>query len=380
MDGNYALYDNLFFEPVDSVGWSSQNFVRASPATQAEVVRILAPEELPWDPDKTYAVLSKLQRNYEAASPAEQDQVDALLTQGADGEREKYWTSAIGIRSAYEFAEKSTIALGYRFSNQDYQTGVTADQVEHAPSILLSYQFTQRWRGEVGYELRQTSYGSIQSGTYVVASEDSTTSSPHLQLDFEISPADLLFWNYNYELISYDGVSSNTTDQAGSIGWTHGFDERTTLTSSLGASYVCPELGGDEREYSLNLGLSRNYDQGRIALNATGLTAEAKTLGAWDESRRSWEAGSNVAYQLKQDLSATGRLSYGQWDAWNYGVAEKYDRLQFGAGLSYGFKRWFTLSLNYDYNLFGTDSTAFNDYAEHLVSVRLAAAKELWRW
>lgn len=380
LNANYASYDNLFFEPASGAGWRSQNFVRASATTQAEVVRILAPEELPWDPARTYTVLSKLQRNY-VNSPASQGQVDMLLTQGAGGEREKYWTSNMGISSVYEFAEKSSITMGYRFSNQEYQTGVTADQVEHAPSISLRYQFNQRWRGEVGYELRQTSYDSIDSGTFVVASEDSTTNSPHLQLDFEISPANLLFWNYNYEVIRYDGVSSDTTDQGGHVGWRHGFDERTALTTSIGSSYVCPELGEDEREYTLDLGLSRTYDQALIALNATGLTAEAKTAGSWDKSRRSWEAGSNISYQLQQDLSATGRLSYGQWDSWNYGYDDSsYDRLQFGAGLSYGFKRWFTLSLNYDYNLFDTEDLFLEDYAEHLVSIRLAAAKELWRW
>ncbi|MDD5759903.1 MAG: hypothetical protein PHI06_12575 [Desulfobulbaceae bacterium] len=380
MTGNYASYDNLFFEPLSGVGWQSQNFVRASAATQAEVVRILAPEELPWDPAMVYSVLSKLQRNY-VNSPAVQGQVDTLLTQGAGGQREKYWTSNMGISSVYEFAEKSAITLGYRFSNQDYQTGVTADQVEHAPSILLSYQFNQQWRGEVGYELRQTSYGSINSGTYVVASEDSTTNSPHLQIDFEISPANLLFWNYNYEMISYDGVSSDTTEQGGHVGWKHGFDERTTLTTRIGSSYVCPELGEDERDYTLDLALSRTYDKALIALNAKGLTAEAKTAGSWDKSRRSWEAGSNISYKLQQDLSATGRLSYGQWDSWSYGYDDSsYDRLQFGAGLSYGFMRWFTLSLNYDYNLFDTADLSLEDYSEHLVSIRLAAAKELWRW
>jgi len=370
MNGNYSSYDNLFFEPVTG-GSTTQNFLRADIGTQAEIVRMLFPELLPWDPALSMnSVISQLQQRYDA-TPAVQGLITRLLTQGANGARQRYWTSGMGVSSAYEFAEKSILTLGYSFASLDNKTGLIADHLEQTPNILVTYQFNQQWRGEVGYELRRTTTDTT---------EDSTSNFPHMQIDFQVSPVNLLFWNYNYQLITYDGVLGDTTDQGSHLGWRHGFDQRTTLTTTLGASYRGLELGADEREYSLDLGLSRTLDRGTIALTGRGLTAVANTAGSWDKSRRSWEVGSNCTYQLRQDLSSTGRLSYGQWDSWAIGLDDNYDRLQLGVGLSYGFKRWFTLSLNYDYNLFDTGSITLDDYTEHLVSIRLAAAKELWRW
>lgn len=384
MSGNYSSYDNLFFEPVIGGGVlnTTRNFLRADSATQAEIVRILFPE-LVWDPAiHTGFVISQLQVRY-AAAPSVQSQVDRLLTQGADGSRQRYWTSAMGVSSSYEFAEKSAITLGYRFASQDNQTGLLADHLEQTPSLLVTYQLNQRWRGEVGYELRSTTYDRVEGAASSTTSEDSVANSPHLQIDFQVSPANLLFWNYKYQLITFDGVQSDSTNQGTHLGWRHGLDPRTDLTTTLGTSYLSHEVGFDEREYSLDLGLSRAFDRGTIAVNGTGRTAVANTVGSWEKSRRSWEFGSNVAYQLSQDLASTGRLSYGQWDTWGIGFTgadSNYDRFQLGAGLSYGFKRWFTLSLNYDYNLFDTESAILDDYTEHLITIRLSAAKELWRW
>ena len=368
MSGNYSAYDNLYFEPI--VGGSTiQNFLRVDPGTQTAIVQLVFPELIPWN---SAIDMDKFLQKYITASPAQQAQVDVLLTQGGIGGRQRYWTSAMGVSSAYEFADKSAITLGYRLASLDYKTGLIADHFEQTPSLLVTYQFNPQWRGEVGYELRRTTYDTT---------EDSTANSPHMQIDFQVSPTNLLFWNYNYQMLTFDGILGDTTDQSSHLGWKHGFDPRTTLTTTIGTSYLGLELGKDEREYSLDLGLSRTFDRGTIAVSGKGLTAMANSAGSWDKSRRSWQLSSNVAYQLIQDLSSTGRLSYGQWDSWVVGLDNSYDRLQIGTGLSYGFKRWFTLSLNYDYNLFDTGSSiTLVDYTEHLIALRLSATKELLRW
>lgn len=389
MSGNYSSYDNLYFEPLIGLGplGTTQNFLRADAATQAEIVRILFPE-LAWNPATDMAfVISQLQQRYSTASPAAQGQIDSLLTQGADGARQRYWTSELGMTSTYEFAESSAITLGYRFASQDNETSVLADHLEQTPSLLVTYQFNPQWRGEVGYEMRATTYDAAGSTTRDTA-EDSTANNPHLRIDYQISPANLLFWSYSHQRITFDGELGDTTNQDNRLGWRHGLDQRTVLTTTLGASQLSREPSADERAYSLNLGLSRTFDRGIIAVSGTGLTAMSNTAGSWDKSRQSWELGGNFAYQLMKDLSSTGRFSYGQWDSWpvdlgssNVDLDSRYDRLQLGGGLSYGFKRWFTLSLNYDYNLFDTENSIILDnYAEHLIMIRLAATKELRRW
>lgn len=374
MDANYATFDNLFFEPVQ--GSMIQSFLRADIATQQVIVESLWPGTI-WDPATTS--LLQIVQKYDTSSVSTKSYVDSLLAQGLNGSRQRYWTSGMGLNSTYEFAEKSTLSLGYRVANQDNRTGLMADQLSQTPNLLAAYQFNPQWRGEVGYELRRTTYGG--GGGALAASEDSTASTPHLQLDFQLSPANLLFWNYNYQLITFDGVLGDNTNQGGHVGWAHNFDQRTALTSSVGSSYLGQELQADEREYSLDLALSRTFDRGTIALSGTAMKALAEATGEWYQSRRSWQLRSTASYQLMQALSSSGHLSYGEWDSWGINASDNaYDRLQLGGGLSYGFARWFTLSMNYDYNLFNTDSAILQDYAEHRVSLRLAANQELWHW
>lgn len=375
MDGNYAAYDKLFFEPVKN-GSMIQNFLRADVATQQVIVDSLWPGTI-WDPATT--PLLQLVQKYDTASAATKGYINSLLAQGVNGSRQRYWTSGMGLNSVYEFAEKSTLSLGYRVASQDNQTGLMADQLTQTPSLLAAYQFNQQWRGEVGYEWRRTTYGN--QGGAIAASEDSTASSPHLQIDFQLSPVNRLFWNYNYQLTTFDGLLGDNANQGAHVGWTHNFDQRTALTTSVGSSYLGRELQTDEREYSLDLGLSRTYDRGTLALSGVATKALAETSGEWYQARRSWQLRGNASYQLLQALSSSGHLSYGEWDAWGMSDLDSaYDRLQLGGGLSYGFARWFTLSMNYDYNLFDTDSAILVDYAEHLVTLRLAATQELWHW
>jgi len=371
MSGNYAAVDNLFFEADTNLG-VTQNFLRADSATQAEIVRILFPE-LVWDPVRDMgAVISQLQSRYDAF-PAAQGTVRALLFQGADGARQQYWNSQVLLSSVYEFAEKSSLVLGYRLTSLDNKTGIVADRLGHSPSALLTYQFNQQWKAALGYDLSFDAYDTTP---------DSTTNHPHLQVDYQLSPKNLLFWNYDYQKVTYDGVSNDTTSQGSHIGWNYGFDPRTSFTTTVGTTYLGREVGPDEREYTLDLGVTRTMDRGSVGLRAHGMKAVASVADSWDKSRQSWELSSDLTYQLLRDLSSTGRVSYGQWDSW--GIAglstSPYDRLQLGAGVRYLFKQWFTLSLNYDYNLFDTESAILDDYTEHLITLNLAGAKELWRW
>jgi hypothetical protein len=245
--------------------------------------------------------------------------------------------------------------------------------VGQTPSVLVSYQINQQWRAALGYDLSFDTYD---------ISDDSTNNHPHLQVDYRISPQNLLFWNYDYQQIDFTEPARDTQELGGKFGWNHGFDQQTSLTTSLGSTFLGRGEAPDEREYTLDLGLTRRIERGTISVNAQGVTAKARTLAdTWEKSRQSWELSSDLTYQLKRDLSSTGRVSYGQWDSWGQVFNQiPYAQFQLGAGLHYLFTRWYTLSLDYNYNVFDTDSTILDDYTEHRVSLKLAGAKELWRW
>lgn len=368
--GNYTNSDTLQFETDQNVS-KAQNFLRADAFTQADIVRILFPE-LAWDPTIHMGyVVSQFQKRYDTATAGDQDQVNRLLFEGSGG-RQRYWSSSMDMVSEYEFAEKSIVSLGYHFASQDSKSGNLTDHLLQTPSILITYQFNPQWRGEVGYDLTFNSYDTT---------DDSTVSRPHLQVDFQITPRNLLYWNYTYQQITFDGSQSgDTTDQSIDLGWKHSLDQMTSLSATLGTAYLSRDFSADEREYSLDLGLNRSFERGVIGLTGNVVSAEDDQTGNWAKSRRSWELGTNASYKLRQDLSSNARVSYGQWRSWSFNTQNNYDQLKVGAGLGYVLNRWFTLSLDYDYSLFDTAEALLDDYAEHLVVIKLSAAKELWRW
>ena len=378
LDGNYSAFDRLNFEANQNLS-SAQNFQRADPATQAEIVRLLFPE-LVWDPTTQMGyVVSQFNARYGAS---DRNLVNRLLFEGAGG-RQRYLSTSTHLSSEYQFAEKSSLVLGYGFANQDYQTGLLANHTQQAPSIMVNYQVNQQWRLAAGYDLMFDSYGNPPPGIGTALNTgDSKTNTPHLEVEFAISPQNALFWNYRHQQVTFDGNGNDTTNQGGQMGWRHGFDPRTTLTSALGLNYLSYQtITPDEREYTLDLSLSRTLEKGSISLTGRGLTADANEAGGgWGKARQSWELGASGVYNLAQALSATGRASYGQWDSTTLGVSSDYQKLNVGAGLSYGLNRWLSLSLNYDYYLFDTNSVGLANYSEHLLSLRLTAAKELRRW
>jgi hypothetical protein len=373
VSGNYASYDKLFFEASSTLS-VAQNFLRADSATQTEIVRILFPE-LVFDLARDMGtVLSQLQNRFAAVPQADQGRVKQLLFQGAGGARQQYWTGQLAVSSRYEFADKGLVVVGYRLASQDTTAGLISDHLGQTPTLSVAYQLNQQWRAEAGYALSVDTYDD---------SPDSTSNHPHLRLDLQLSPRNLMFWNYDYQRIRFAESLRDTTAQGNTIGWSHEFDQETSLTSTLGTSYRGYEAAPDEREYALDVGLNRRLERGSIAVRATGMTAVAMVGGGAQRSRQSWELSSDLTYQVQRELTTSARLAYGRWDAWAVGVGQNqnpYDQLQFGAGCHYLFARWFTLSLNYDYYLFDTNSLILNDYTEHLLSLKLVGAKELWRW
>lgn len=373
VSGNYTAYDTLFFEAGSTLS-VTQNFLRADSATQAEIVRILFPE-LTFDPAGLMGmVVSQLQNRFESASPSQQAQVKQLLFQGGSGARQRYWTTQLAVSSQYEFSDKGRMVVGWRLSGQDHKTGEVADHLAHHPTLLFSYQFDRQWQAQLGYDLSFDSYDT---------SSDSTTNHPHLRVDFHLSPRNLLFWRYDYRQIEFAETGRDTRELASKIGWDRHLDRQTSVTTTLGSTYHRYEATPDEREYTLDLSLAKELEHGRIAMRASGLTAVALLDRGTERSRQSWEVSGTLTYQPRQEWSVAGRASYGQWRSWPVGVGQDrnpYDQLQLGAGVQYPWARWFTLAFDYDYYLFDTNSLILNDYTEHLLSLKLVGAKELWRW
>ncbi len=369
MSDAYTYSDNPVFE-ADANLTIEQQFQRADDFTQAEVVRLLFPEII-WGSDKLSYVLSQIFRRYDEASSVVQRQVDDLLTPaGGNNGRQRYFSNDLTLGSVYQFAEDSALSFNYAINILDNKTGTQADSVEQNPSISLAYRFNPRWRLEVAYSYSVVDYDS---------SDDSTTNNPSLNLDYTYDVNNKINATYDYENIAYDGATGDSTNQSLGFGWDRALTQVSNLKTSIDFSYNKRELGADEREVDVSLGWDRKYDRGTISLNGDGVWAEGNGNGSWDDLHKSWGVDGDVSYDLMEDLSSSLRGSYEKRYAWNANIKDTYDDFDLGATLTYKFARWFSLSLDYDYKLFNTDSASVDDYNEHIIMLKLSAAKELWR-
>ncbi len=369
MNDAYTYSDNAVFEADASLTLDRQ-FQRADAFTQAEIVRLLFPE-ITWTPEQLPFVLSQLSRRHTEAAGAVQSTVNGLLqlTGGNDG-RQRYFSNDLSFSSVYEFARDSQLTFTYAINVLDNKTGVQADSVEQNPGVALSYRFNPRWSLEAAYDFSKTNYDT---------SDDSTTNNPSIQVEYNLTDKNKLTSAYDYENISYDGTTGDSTSQSLTMGWDRTLTEFSNLTTSLDFSYNKRELASDERELILNLGWDRRYDRGNISLAGDGSWAESSEAGSWNDLRRSWKVQSDASYDMRSDLSSTVRGSYEKRYAWDTINKTTYDDFALGGSLTYKISRWFSLSLDYDFKLFNTDSASLDDYKEHLIVLKLSAAKELWR-
>jgi hypothetical protein len=365
----YTYSDNAVFEADVSLT-TDQQFQRADAFTQAEIVRLLFPE-ITWTPEQLPFVLSQLSRRYAEASGDVQATVDGLLQPagGNDG-RQRYVSNDLSFSSVYEFARDSQLTLAYAVNVLDNKTGVQADSVEQNPSVALSYRFNSRWRLEAAYDFSKVDYDS---------SDDSTTNNPSIQVEYNLTDKNKLTSAYDYEDISYDGTTGDSTNQSLTMGWDRALTQASNLTTSASLSYNKRELASDEHELTVDLGWDRRYDRSNVSLSGEGTWAESSEAGSWNDLRRSWQVQTDVSYDLRSDLSSSVRGSFEKRYAWDTLGKTTYDDLGMGASLTYKFARWFSLSLDYDFKLFDTDSASLDDYKEHLIVLKLSATKELWR-
>ncbi len=370
MNDAYLYSDNPVFE-ADATLPIEQQFQRADAFTQAEVVRLLFPE-ITWVPGQLSFVLSQLTQRYNQVSTAVQQTVNSLLSPAGGNEgRQRYFSNNLSFGSVYKFAQDSQLSIGYAINVLDNKTGVQADRVEHNPTIALEYRFNPRWRLEVAYDFSKIDFDST---------DDSTTNNPRIKVDYSLSNNNKITTSYNYENISYDGTTGDSTNQTLVLGWNRALNQVSNFTADVDFSYDSRELAWDERELALNLGWDRKYDRGNVSFTGKGAWAEKNDTISWGDLRRSWRIGGDVSYDLWDDLSSKARGSYERRYVWDALQKTRFDDLDLGVGLTYKFARWYSLSLDYDYKLFETDSPSLDDYNEHLIKLELSVVKELWRW
>ena len=369
---DYQYNDGSPESDMDNAPTIQARFSRASEYQREQVARLLFPEIEYSDEEYYIYCLSQFNARYnDPLYSSVQSQVLLILSDSDQYRRS--WENEFSFSAAYEYARDSIVEVGWRYFVLDDREGYAEDYTDNSPYVSLSYRFNPEWQGLVRYELTET------ENEYT---DDETRNNTELGLEHNLTTADLLRVNYQYEAIRYDEARSDWNEQRMELGWDHQFGPHFVLNTSLETNYRDYDELDDERGIDLTLGVIRTFQRGTTSLNGNVVFDERNDSGNWDKYRRSMRLRGAASYQLLEDLTGNVNVSYEKRYDWLLVGSDKatYDDYEAGAGLSWSFDQWYALSLNYMYERLDADNSAVSDYFEHTVMLRLTAAKDLLKW
>jgi len=371
---DYTYTDGSPETDMEDAGLSyADKFARANDRQREEVVRLLFPEIGDYTDDDYLRVIAEIDERYALASPSVQQGVDQILSNSTS--RRRSWENEFSVSAQYEFARESILEIGYAFTVFDDRENYYDEYDEHAPYIRLSYRFAPLWLVSGFYEFTKGDYDD--AGKEEVQGTGAS-------LAYDLTLNDQLSATYGYEKTDYDAADRIDYDeQTAEMSWVHNqdFGQHLLLTSILMADYADRDIDFDERGLSLSLGLTRAMQRGSLSLGGDLGLDERDADDGWDKYHRNWSFSAGLSCQIIENLLGNLSADYEKRYDWNLaGDKSVFDDYGAGAGVTWSFSRWYTLSLNYTYDRLESSDSFVSGYHEHTVMMQLSAAKDLLKW
>lgn len=285
--------------------------------------------------------------------------------------RNRYWTNRFSTGLDYLYARDSLLSVGYAHQVLDNTGQNRQDYKKHNPFLSISYSFSPQWQGGLSYAYTKGKFDQ---------SDDLEQNDAGLTVTFLTDPHDRIFGRYGIIDTEYDGAKTDYTINSLSLGWEKDLDRQTSLSASGGVSLLSRDVGDDKESFFYELSLSREINRGSVALAADGGFDQQQFNGsATDGLSRYWAVRGDLRYQLLKDLDANFLLKYREDDQLERIPEEEEKFYEGGAGLTYGFSKFYALSLRYVFTRRDAEN-ASNDYHDNRVYLELRGAADLFRW
>jgi hypothetical protein len=371
---DYTYTDGSPETDMDDAGLSyADKFARANGRQREEVVRLLFPEIGDYTDDDYLRIITEIDERYAFASPSVQQEVDQILSNSTS--RRRSWENEISVSAQYEFARDSILEIGYAFTVFDDREDYYDEYDKHNPYLNLSYRFHPQWLISGNYAFTKTDYD--EAGKQEVQDAG-------VNLAYDLTLKDQFSLTYDYQNTDYDEDDRiDYNEQNVGLSWDHNQElgQHLLLTSTLMADYVDRDIDFDERGLSLSLGLTRAIQRGSLSLGGDIGIDERDADDGWDKYHRNWSFSAGLSYQIIENLLGNLSADYEKRYDWNLaGDKSIFDDYGAGAGVTWSFSRWYTLSLNYTYDRLESSEPFVSGYHEHTVMMQLSAAKDLFKW
>lgn len=338
----------------------------------------------------------------EKSTDAQAAHISSQLTD--DKGRRTYRTNELSFLFEYTYWEDSLVSFGYNFTILEQEDGDVSsnyqDYDRHEITFGILHRFNTIWQTGLN--------GSYVQGLYEDDKEVGADSGAislesdlveyHLQSTLNATFHDNhpLSLSYNYYTVEYeDSERGNSSIHDVTMGYTWKLSKQASFGLGGGPSYEETEGQDNQWDYNGYLNLKYGFERGSLVFSAnTGFDRENFSGTDEDGLQKYYQAQFDGSYELAQDFSLSFYSRYRNEDQEEL-VAEiaeanegemslevdnfSRDIWGLGTGLSYSFKRWYAITLNYDY-LYQNSEQNYDSYQEHRLVLSLSYEQDLFVW
>jgi len=334
----------------------------------------------PYDESATGSVTSGV--NQPSGGPGSPDRPETIQISDQRGQN-RYWANNFSTLASYEYAQQSSVSLGYQYYILDNKDATVADFTRHSPHMSVMHHINQQWDTQIAYHFTKGDFDEIDPLTSSPAasdtSEDLTTNAADFYLYHNLTPMTRVFGHYGYSTTDYDGIQEDYDSHTLSAGATHQVSPTLTLGGEAGASLLQRESDDTNAMY-LRASLNKAWERSSWSLSADSGLDEQQFSGVDNQGlSRYWMVKNAFTHTFTKDITGMASLSYRDDTYLERVTEEKEQLLQGDALMAYSFAQWYQVSLRYTY-INQLADLEVNEYDDHRILLQLSAAKDLLKW
>lgn len=277
--------------------------------------------------------------------PLDADFFEDVIGQETRQSRNTYQRNSAQLFLDYQFGSKDNWVLGYKHNLLENEEPTEDDAVSHGPYTQISYWFDVANGLDWDYEYQVYNYNNDAQQP---AQDDFYSHRSNITYTHRYSPHTSLNTKYGITTRNHDQDSSadyHVHDT--SIGISHAFSPHLSISAGTGYYRKVSQGEDDEQGVSFDLGLNKEIEHGRFALQAESGWDQGLMEAEERDFTRYWSISSSFDYEISQHLNSYASVAYRENNE-DQGADE--DITTGKLGIKRQFKRWYFWDLNYAYN------------------------------
>ncbi len=320
--------------------------------------------------------------NQITGGPGNPDRPETIQISDQRGQN-RYWANNFSTLASYEYAQESSVSLGYQYYILDNKDATDADFTRHSPHMSVMHHINHQWDTQIAYHFTKGDFDELDplNGSPSISgnSEDLTTNAADFYLYHNLTPMTRVFGHYGYSTTEYDGIQEDYDSHTLSAGATHQVSPTFTLGGEVGSSLLQRESDDTNAMY-LRVSLNKAWERSSWALSADSGLDDQQFSGTDNQGlSRYWMIRNSFNHTFTKDITGMASLSYRDDTYLERIPEEKEQLLQGDALVAYSFSQWYQISLRYTY-INQLADLEVNEYDDHRILLQLSATKDLLKW